>query len=95
MQFLQPPSIILEPHQPDAGATQQQLPTASSSQPTITEFPPRPQRPTEPRAKARPRPTPNTSQPQPQPNFQERGHHVQAKMRHLRNHHNKISTFMS
>ena len=71
MQYLQP-SIILEPHQPNFGATQQPLPIASSSQPAISELP-RPQRPTEPRAKNRPRPTPKTSQAPPQPNFQEGG----------------------
>ena len=67
MQYLQP-SIILEPHQPNVGATQQPLPVASSSQPTITELP-RPQRPTEPRGKSRPRPTPKASPAPPQPNF--------------------------
>ena len=72
MQYLQP-SIILEPHQPNFGATQQPLPIASSSQPTITEIPPRPQRPTEPRAKNRPRPTPKATPAPPQPNFQEGG----------------------
>ena len=71
MQYLQP-SIILEPHQPNFGATQQPLPIASSSQPAISELP-RPQRPTEPRAKNRPRPTPKTSQAPPRPNFQEGG----------------------
>ena len=72
MQYLQP-SIILEPHQPNFGATQQPLPIASSSQPTITELPPRPQRPTQPKTKSRPRPTPKTSRAPPQPNFQEGG----------------------
>ena len=72
MQYLQP-SITLEPHPPNAGATQQPLPIASSSQPTITELPPRPQRPTEPKTRSRPRPTPKTSQAPPQPNFQEGG----------------------
>ena len=71
MQYLQP-SIILEPHQPNFGATQQPLPIASSSQPAISELP-RPQRPTEPRAKNRPRPTPKTSSAPPRPNFQEGG----------------------
>ena len=72
MQYLQP-SIILQPHQPNTGATQQPLPIASSSQPTTTELQPRPQRPTEPKTKSRPRPTPKTSQAPPQPNFQEGG----------------------
>ena len=80
MQYLQP-SIVLQPHQPNVGATQQPLPIASSSQPTVSELPalppiPRtmPQRPTEPRGKPRPRPTPKTSpEPTPRPNFQQGG----------------------
>ena len=72
MQYLQP-SIILQPHQPNAGATQQPLPIASSSQPTTTELQPRPQRPTQPKTKSRPRPTPKASQAPPQSNFQEGG----------------------
>ena len=80
MQYLEP-SIILQPHQPNAGATQQPLPIASSSQPTLSELPalpatpqPIPQRPTEPRGKARPRPSPKTSpEPPPRPNFQQGG----------------------
>ena len=71
MQYLQP-TTILQPHQPNVGATQQPLPIASSSQPAISELP-RPQRPTEPRGKSRPRPTPKTSPTPPQPNFQEGG----------------------
>ena len=75
MEYLQP-SIVLQPHQPNVGATQQPLPIASSSQPTLAELPPIPrpipQRPTEPRTKARPRPSPKTPPP-PQPNFQEGG----------------------
>ena len=68
MQYLQP-SIVLQPHQPNVGATQQPLPIASSSQPTVSELPalpPIPQRPTEPRGKPRPRPSPKTS-PEPPP----------------------------
>ena len=80
MQYLQP-SIILQPHQPNVGATQQPLPIASSSQPTVSELPalppiPRtmPQRPTEPRGKPRPRPSPKTSpEPSSRPNFQQGG----------------------
>ena len=80
MQYLQP-SIVLQPHQPNVGATQQPLPIASSSQPTVSELPalppiPRtiPQRPTEPRGKPRPRPSPKTSpEPPPRPNFQQGG----------------------
>ena len=64
MQYLQP-TAILEPRQLNAGATQQPLPIASSSQPTITEIP----RPTEPRGKSRPRPSPKTSPTPRQPNF--------------------------
>ena len=71
MQYLQP-TTILQPHQPNVGATQQPLPIAASSQPTISELP-RPQRPTEPRVKSRPRPTPKTSPAPPQTNFQEGG----------------------
>ena len=78
MEYLQS-SIVLQPHQPNVGATQQPLPVASSSQPTVSELPalppiprPIPQRPTEPRGKARPRPSPKTP-PEPQPNFQEGG----------------------
>ena len=75
IQYLQP-SIVLQPHQPNVGATQQPLPIASSSQPTLAELPPIPhpipQRPTEPRTKSRPRPSPKTPPP-PQPNFQEGG----------------------
>ena len=75
MEYLQP-SIVLQPHQPNVGATQQPLPIASSSQPTLAELPPIPrpipQRPTEPRTKSRPRPSPKTPPP-PQPNFQEGG----------------------
>ena len=77
MQYLQP-SIVLQPHQPNVGATQQPLPIASSSQPTVSELPalppPIPQRPTEPRGKPRPRPSPKTSpEPPPRPNVQEGG----------------------
>ena len=74
MQYLQP-SIVLQPHQPNVGATQQPLPIASSSQLTITYIQtPRIQRPTEPRTKTRPRPSPRTSpEPPPQPNFQQGG----------------------
>ena len=79
MQYLQP-SIILRPHQPNVGATQQPLPIASSSQPTVSELPalpatpqPIPQRPTEPRGKSRPRPSPKTSPEPPRPNFQQGG----------------------
>ena len=79
MQYLQP-SIILQPHQPNVGATQQPLPIASSSQPTVSELPalpaiprPIPQRPTEPRGKTRPRPSPKTSPEPPRPNFQQGG----------------------
>ena len=78
MQFLQP-SIVLQPHQPNVGATQQPLPIASSSQPTISELPALPppptipQRPTEPRGKPRPRPSPKTSPEPPRPNFQQGG----------------------
>ena len=75
MEYLQP-SIVLQPHEPNVGATQQPLPIASSSQPTLAELPPIPrpipQRPTEPRTKSRPRPSPKTPPP-PQPNFQEGG----------------------
>ena len=71
MQYLQP-TTILQPHQPNVGATQQPLPIASSSQPALSEIP-RPQRPTEPRVKARPRPSPKTSPAPPQTNFQEGG----------------------
>ena len=75
MEYLQP-SIVLQPHQPNVGATQQPLPIASSSQPTLAELPPIPrpipQRPTEPRTKSRPRPSPKTPPP-PQPNFQQGG----------------------
>ena len=75
IEYLQP-SIVLQPHQPNVGATQQPLPIASSSQPTLAELPPIPrpipQRPTEPRTKSRPRPSPKTPPP-PQPNFQEGG----------------------
>ena len=77
MQYLQP-SIMLQPHQPNVGATQQPLPVASSSQPTASELPalppPIPKRPTEPRGKPRPRPSPKTSpEPPPRPNFQQGG----------------------
>ena len=75
IEYLQP-SIVLQPHQPNVGATQQPLPIASSSQPTLAELPPIPRpiphRPTEPRTKSRPRPSPKTPPP-PQPNFQQGG----------------------
>ena len=77
-QYLQP-SIVLQPHQPNVGATQQPLPIASSSQPTQAELPPippatPPQRPAEPKAKPSPKPSPKTSpSPPPQPNFQQGG----------------------
>ena len=73
-QYLEP-SIVLQPHQPNVGATQQPLPIASSSQPTQAELPPIPkatppatptQRPAEPKAKPSPKPAP-------QPNFQQGG----------------------
>ena len=73
-QYLEP-SIVLQPHQPNIGATQQPLPIASSSQPTQAELPPipkatppatPPQRPAEPKAKPSPKPAP-------QPNFQQGG----------------------